>query len=377
MIYTSFFSNLKYIPPEIKKVSIMRFTPEWSDKYIDEVRLDLAPKKEDLLAFKNDEISEEEFGKRYYKYISRIPIKKLRKELNNSVLLCSCKLGHFCHRHLLSKYLRSKKIVVQEHDTIDSLKDIKVEIVEEFSNKLCKKYPDKIFVFGDNLIKKGKKGQAIIRDNVNAFGVPTKKYPSNTVDSYFRDTLKDKLTVALRLVELRNQAYNGKTIVFPSSGIGTGLADMGQYCPSIFIWMNNFIEKNFLRFVVKESDKTRVIVAGSRKIKDEELVYKHIEEYLKKIKYPIIVSGMAVGPDKIAVKYAKENNIELEKYPANWDKYDKSAGYKRNVEMAEISDHLLVFWDEKSVGTKHMIDIAEKHKLKLKVIVIKKKKKSN
>ena len=45
-----------------------------------------------------------------------------------------------------------------------------VELQKHFSVEDCNNNPDKIYVFGDNLIHKGKGGQAIIRDCCNAFG---------------------------------------------------------------------------------------------------------------------------------------------------------------------------------------------------------------
>jgi membrane-bound inhibitor of C-type lysozyme len=36
--------------------------------------------------------------------------------------------------------------------------------------------------------------------------------------------------------------------------------------------------------------------------------------------------------------------------------------------MAKYSDGLIAFWDGKSKGTKHMIDLAKRHNLKIKVI---------
>lgn len=371
MIYTSYFGNLKNLPKDMERVSIMRFTPEWSESLVNEVRIDLAPKEKDLKEFKENIINEEEFKKRYYKQIERIPIKNLIKELDNKVLLCTCKLGHFCHRHLLVDFLRDKKVNISEITTNDSLKDIKVELIDKLTVKECNKNPDKIYVFGDNTVGKGNKGQAIIRDCPNAFGVPTKRYPTMEPNAFFRDTLEDKLAVSRALVKLRLLAYNGKTIVFPSNGVGTGLADMGNTSPSLFIWMNNFIESNFLKFKGKTIVKTRIIVAGSRKISDYELIAKTLDEYLKDKKNPVIVSGLAKGPDKLGLKYAKANKLEYETYEADWDKYGKTAGYKRNLEMAEVADECIVFWDGKSKGTEHMIDICKKEKIKVKIILVK------
>jgi len=43
-------------------------------------------------------------------------------------------------------------------------------------------------------------------------------------------------------------------------------------------------------------------------------------------------------------------------------------GYVRNTQMAKYADACVVFWDGESRGTKHMIDLAKKHKLQLRII---------
>lgn len=53
--------------------------------------------------------------------------------------------------------------------------------------------------------------------------------------------------------------------------------------------------------------------------------------------------------------------------PADWDLYGKSAGFKRNVQMAEYADALVAFWDGASSGTKHMIETAQKMGLDVRV----------
>ena len=65
--------------------------------------------------------------------------------------------------------------------------------------------------------------------------------------------------------------------------------------------------------------------------------------------------------------YAEENGFKVEKYPADWEKYGKSAGPRRNKQMAEISDYVICFWDEKSKGTKSMIDYAIKYNKPIKI----------
>lgn len=68
---------------------------------------------------------------------------------------------------------------------------------------------------------------------------------------------------------------------------------------------------------------------------------------------------MCKGADTLGERYAEEKNIEIVKMPADWDKFGKSAGYRRNESMAKIATHCICFWDGKSVGTKHMIDLCK------------------
>lgn len=108
----------------------------------------------------------------------------------------------------------------------------------------------------------------------------------------------------------------------------------------------------------------KLIIAGSREIKDYNLLLNVIEEF--KIKYNIenideIVCGEARGVDSLGKRYGLENNITIKSFPADWNKFGKSAGYIRNEEMAKYANSLIAIWDGKSKGTKHMIDLANKH----------------
>ena len=58
----------------------------------------------------------------------------------------------------------------------------------------------------------------------------------------------------------------------------------------------------------------------------------------------------------------------MEVFLANWNKFGKSAGFRRNEQMAEVADALIDFWDGKSNGTKHMIEIMENKKLLVRVV---------
>lgn len=112
----------------------------------------------------------------------------------------------------------------------------------------------------------------------------------------------------------------------------------------------------------------RVIIAGSREFDNYQLLEQICDELLKG-KEVNILCGMARGTDMLGFRYAKERGYKILKYFANWNKYGMAAGPIRNKEMANNADMLVAFWDEKSKGTKNMINIAKRKNLK--VIVIK------
>ena len=111
-----------------------------------------------------------------------------------------------------------------------------------------------------------------------------------------------------------------------------------------------------------------VIVAGSRNFNDYELLTAKLDKILSKRDNVQIVSGGARGADSLGERYAKEHNLPLKIFPANWDLYGRSAGYRRNEQMAEYADALVAFWDGESHGTKHMIETAQAMGLPLRVV---------
>ena len=115
----------------------------------------------------------------------------------------------------------------------------------------------------------------------------------------------------------------------------------------------------------------RVIIAGSRDFTNYDFLSNQVHLILNAYKATndnlniTIISGNARGVDQMGERFAKNNNLNLKMFPANWDKYGKSAGYLRNEEMLNYAMNesypiLIVFWDGISKGTKHMIDIADK-----------------
>ena len=117
----------------------------------------------------------------------------------------------------------------------------------------------------------------------------------------------------------------------------------------------------------------RIVIAGCRDYNNYNEAKKYISYYLNDIRKQnniVILSGCATGADALGERYAKENGFKVEKYPANWEKYGKYAGPKRNKEMAKNCDYVLCFWDGKSKGTKSMITLAEEYKKPIRIIKI-------
>ena len=118
----------------------------------------------------------------------------------------------------------------------------------------------------------------------------------------------------------------------------------------------------------------RLIIAGTRDFNSFESLEREVIDFLEELnggsaKGTEIISGTARGADKLGEKFARKYSLTLTKCPANWDEYGKSAGYRRNVDMADYANACIVFWDGESKGTKHMIDIAKRKDLKLKIVM--------
>ena len=121
----------------------------------------------------------------------------------------------------------------------------------------------------------------------------------------------------------------------------------------------------------EKNENFKVIIAGSRGFSNYKLLKETCNSVLrekKKTHNVVIVSGHAKGADMAGEQYANEESLDLEIFPADWKKYGKSAGFRRNEQMAEFADALIAFWDGKSHGTKHMIDIANEKGIKTKVV---------
>ena len=120
----------------------------------------------------------------------------------------------------------------------------------------------------------------------------------------------------------------------------------------------------------------KIIIAGGRDFDDYELLREHMKILSPDLAFfngaeqsgSEIVSGACRGADALGERYAREHNLQITQFPADWSAYGKSAGPRRNRLMADYADVLVAFWDGKSRGTKHMIDTARQSGLQVHVV---------
>ena len=113
----------------------------------------------------------------------------------------------------------------------------------------------------------------------------------------------------------------------------------------------------------------KLIIAGSRNITPKQFL-DAAELIPDEWNVSEVVSGTARGVDTMGELLAAYHNIDVKRFPADWNEYGKRAGMIRNAEMADYADALFAIWDGKSKGTKNMIGLAKDKVLTIIVVVI-------
>ena len=100
--------------------------------------------------------------------------------------------------------------------------------------------------------------------------------------------------------------------------------------------------------------KKKVLVCGGRDYGDRETV----QRALDRIKPAEIIHGAARGADTLAGAYALERDIPCRRFPANWRRHGRSAGFRRNRQMLDEGKPDLVVAFPGGPGTRNMVKIA-------------------
>ncbi len=106
----------------------------------------------------------------------------------------------------------------------------------------------------------------------------------------------------------------------------------------------------------------KLLIVGSRSITDFDL-----SQYVPE-NVDTIISGGACGIDSLAEEYADLHRLSKYIIRPRYDLYGRAAPIKRNEEMVDMSDAVLVIWDGKSKGARYTVKYSQKKNKLLKVI---------
>lgn len=101
----------------------------------------------------------------------------------------------------------------------------------------------------------------------------------------------------------------------------------------------------------------RVLISGDREWTDKKRIREYILSRPDVITY--VIEGEARGADTLAREVANELGIRVMPFPANWKRYGRGAGPKRNQQMLDEGkpDEVCGFHDDirESKGTRDML----------------------
>jgi len=101
-----------------------------------------------------------------------------------------------------------------------------------------------------------------------------------------------------------------------------------------------------------------IAVIGSRSFNDRKLAFFILDKYVGDRGGHCIITGGAHGADALAEEWAISRGVPVRILPAEWGKYGRSAGPRRNMEIVKQCQGMIAFWDGKSPGTKDSIQKA-------------------
>jgi len=119
-----------------------------------------------------------------------------------------------------------------------------IEVVTRYTNADVKANPNKIYVFGDNMVRKGTGGQAQIRNNPNAMGIATKIFPTNDANAFMSD-LDFESNKSFIDKDIAKIKADGRPLVFPKDGFGTGLARLKETAPRTYAYLKQRLLEEF------------------------------------------------------------------------------------------------------------------------------------
>jgi hypothetical protein len=97
----------------------------------------------------------------------------------------------------------------------------------------------------------------------------------------------------------------------------------------------------------------KLIIVGSHTFTDYQFLCQTLAPERPRITQ--VLTGGARGADQLGYRWAWKHAITHQLFRADWERFGKSAGVRRNHQMAQAGDMLIAFWDGQSTGTAHMV----------------------
>ncbi|HOV12818.1 MAG TPA: SLOG family protein [Spirochaetota bacterium] len=110
-----------------------------------------------------------------------------------------------------------------------------------------------------------------------------------------------------------------------------------------------------------------IAIIGSRTFSDFETLEKFVLVNINIDKIETIISGGAVGTDRLAELFADKYKIPKDIIKPEWNRFKRGAGLVRNKEIIDKSDIIFAFWQNRSKGTEFVIREALKIGKKVKL----------
>ena len=98
----------------------------------------------------------------------------------------------------------------------------------------------------------------------------------------------------------------------------------------------------------------KLLIVGSRSITDFDL-----SPYIPS-DVDTVISGGADGIDSLAEQYADFHHLSKYILRPRYDLYGRAAPLKRNEQMVNMADAVLVIWDGRSKGTQYTLKYTKK-----------------
>lgn len=241
--------------------------------------------------------------------------------------------------------------------------------------------PEPVFVFGSNSAGRHGRGAALFAKRHRGAAYLVGQGPTG---SAYAVPTKDGSLAPLpvseilgHLDELFRYADRHRDVPFQLSRVGCGLAGNGPEQEAVIREKALEAPANVKLPGVWDQHRdpllARVIIAGSRDFNDYQMLERKLDHLLggltKEGRRIECVSGGAKGADTLGERYAVERGLAFRRFPAEWERYGKQAGWVRNQLMAWYSTHLVAFWDGSSRGTGAMIKTADQDTLAVRTVV--------